>query len=125
VIDSIPLGARIYKGGKLSRTGIGSYHEILIAPDNSKIGTGAVLTGDLEAVRRASGAPFTIAASTMAPSAPVVRAMMPLVVALLGFRSLREFDKKRVAKINLTPAKGAPKPSRAHARVEWDDGTVR
>jgi short subunit dehydrogenase-like uncharacterized protein len=124
VVDAIPVGTTIYDSGMLVRTGIGSHREILTAPDGSKIGTGAVATGDLEAARRASGAPFAIAASTMAPSAPMVRAMMPLVTALFGFKGVREFVKKRVANINVPPAKGPPKPSWAHARVEWDDGTV-
>jgi len=124
VVDGIPAGAAIYAGGRLVRTGIGSHREILTAPDGSKIGTGAVSTGDLEAARRASGAPFVVAASTMAPSSSLVRAMMPLVTALFGFKGVRDFAKKRVANINVPPAKGPPKPSWAHARVEWDDGTV-
>jgi len=124
VIDGIPAGTAVYEGGRLVKAGIGSHREILTAPDGSKIGTGAVSTGDLEAARRASGAPFAVAASTMAPSAPMVRAIMPLVAALFGLKGVRDFAKKRVAAINVPPAKGPPKPSWAHARVEWADGTV-
>jgi len=124
IVDGIPAGTSIYDRGRLVRTGIGSHRETLTAPDGSKIGTGAVSTADLEAARRASGASFAIAASTMAPSAPMVRAMMPLIAALFGFKGVRAFAKKRVANINVAPAKGPAKPSWAHARVEWDDGRV-
>ena len=45
---------------------------------------------------------------------------------VFAFRGVREFAKKRIADINVPPAKDpARRPSWAHARVEWPDGTVR
>src|SRR3546814_21137375 len=39
--------------------------------------------------------------------------------------SVREFAKRRLANGVAPPPKGPVKPSWAHARVEWTDGTIR
>src|SRR3546814_1285907 len=75
------------KGGRLVGTRLGDHCETLVAPDGSKIQTGAASSGDLEAAVRASGAPFAVAASSMAPTTPVARAAMSAVLFILSFRS--------------------------------------
>jgi len=125
VIEGIPAGTFVYEGGRQVRAGLGSHPERLVAPDGSNIATGAVGSGDLEAVRRASGADAVVAASTMAPSSPLIRALMPAVEAAFALRPVREFAKRRLSNVNIPPAKGPPRPSWAHARVEWPDGSVR
>ncbi len=125
IIDAMSVGAHIYKGGQLTRVGLGSYGETLIAPDGSKIRTGAASSGDLEVARRASGASFAVAGSIMAPTAPLARAMMSAILLLFKFRSVREFAKRYMANMVMPPSRKTPKPSWAHARVEWADGRVR
>src|SRR3546814_9430912 len=61
----------------------------------------------------------------MAPTTPVARAAMSAVLFILSFRSVREFAKRRLANVVAPPPKGPVKPSWAHARVEWTDGTIR
>src|SRR3546814_11959600 len=61
----------------------------------------------------------------MAPTTPVARAAMSAVLFILSFRSVREFAKRRLANVVAPPPKGPVKPSWAHARVEWNDGTIR
>src|SRR3546814_6935450 len=89
------VGGHVYKGGRLVGTRLGDHCETLVAPDGSKIQTGAASSGDLEAAVRASGAPFAVAASSMAPTTPVARAAMSAVLFILSFRSVREFAKRR------------------------------
>lgn len=125
LVEAMAVGAQIYEDGRLTRARIGDRSETLIAPDGSKIRTGVVSSGDLEAARRASGAAFAVAASTLAPSSGGARAAMSAIVFLLGFRSAREVAKRLLANVVAPPAKGAPKSSWAHARVEWADGTMR
>jgi hypothetical protein len=61
----------------------------------------------------------------MAPSSPIVRALMPAVAALFSLRPVREFVKRRIANIDVAPATGGRRHSWAHARVQWADGSVR
>jgi hypothetical protein len=82
-------------------------------------------SGDLVAARRGSGAPSAVSASIMAPSAPLVRALMPAVTALFSWRPARDFARRRLAAVKIPPAQGPAKPSWSHARVEWEGGEVR
>jgi short subunit dehydrogenase-like uncharacterized protein len=125
IIEGFPAGGRRYEGGRLVRAGLGSEFQRFVAPDGTTIATGAVPTGDLEAARRASGAQAATAASSFAPSSPLVRALMAAVSALFSLRPVREFATRRLARVEVPPAKGPPKNSWTHARVEWFDGTHR
>lgn len=125
IVDGMRVGAHVYEDGQLAGVRLGDHSATLVAPNGSAIRTGAVSSGDLEAVVRASGAPFTVVASNMAPTTPIARAAMSAILFLLGFRSVREFTKRRMANIIAPPPKGPVKPSWAHARVEWADGTIR
>jgi short subunit dehydrogenase-like uncharacterized protein len=81
--------------------------------------------GELIAAQRASGAPAVIAASSEAPSSPVVRSVLPLVTAALAIAPVRAFATRRLAGVKI---KARPRPrahSWGHARLEWADGTVR
>ena len=53
--------------------------------------------GELVAAQRASGAPAVIAASSEAPSSPVVRSVLPLVTAPLAIAPVRAFAKRLLA----------------------------
>ena len=129
IVDGLPEGGRRYRGGRLVRASLGGEHEQLVAPDGTKIATGAMPTGDLEAAHRASGAPSAVAASSMAPSAPLIRALMPaltpILAALFSLRVVRELAIRRLAAVNIPPTFGEARHSWSHARVGWADGTVR
>ena len=125
IIDGIPAGASRYENGRLVRVGFGADAEVLTLPDGSKVSTAGVPTGDMEAARRASGARFAVSASSMAPSGLLIRAFMPFFAWVLSWRAARELVKRRVAAIRVGKAKGPPKPSWTHARVEWTGGKVR
>src|SRR3546814_1759190 len=84
IVDGICVGGHVYKGGRLVGTRLGDHCETLVAPDGSKIQTCAASSGNLEAAVRASGAPFSVAASSMAPTTPVARAAMSAVLFILS-----------------------------------------
>jgi short subunit dehydrogenase-like uncharacterized protein len=125
IIEGIPEGWSRYEQGRLVRVGAGTDVEELTLPDGSKVTTAGVPTGDMEAARRASGAAFAVSASSMAPHGLLVPIAMPLVRALLSSRAVRAFAVRRLAAIRVKPHQGPPRPSWAHARVQWADGTVR
>ncbi len=125
IVEAFPAGGLRYERGRLARASPGGEREQLTAPDGSTISTGLFPSGDLEAARRASGAPSAVSASTMAPAAPMVRALMPAVSALFAWQPLRAFATRRLAAVRVGPATGSPRPSWSHARVEWADGEVR
>jgi short subunit dehydrogenase-like uncharacterized protein len=125
IVEGLPAGGRRYENGRLVRTNLGGEFQHLVLPDGSKVATGAVPVGDLEAARRASGASDVVAGSSAVPSAALVRALMPVVPAVFSLRRVREFAKRRVAEIRVAPFEGPPKSSWAHAKVQWADGRVR
>ena len=125
IIDGLPAGGRRYQDGQLARANLGGEYRRLVLPDGSVVGTGAMPTGDLEAARRASGAPTVVSASNMAPGARLARALMSAAPLLFALRPVREFAKRRLAKVNVPAAEGPAKHSWAHAEVRWSDGSVR
>src|SRR3546814_8338718 len=54
IVDGMCVGGHVYKGGRLVGTRLGDHCETLVAPDGSKIQTGAASSGDLEAAVRRS-----------------------------------------------------------------------
>jgi len=125
VVDAMAAGGRRYAEGKLVRAGVGGDSERLTAPDGTTVVTGAVPLGDLEAARRASRAPFAVAASSEAPAGPLARVLMTALSKVAAWRPLRGVLRRQLARLRLP----APPPSRAfswgHARVQWADGSVR
>jgi hypothetical protein len=66
-----------------------------------------------------------LAASSEAPSSPVVRAIFPVAAVLLGIGPVRDFAIRRLAAVKMA---AKPKPrehSWGHAVVRWSDGTTR
>lgn len=129
IIDGLAAGGRQYANGQLIRSKLLSDFETLPLPDGSSINTASGGTGELEAARGASGASFAISASSLVPSSPVLRALLPPALTLLKITALRNLVKRRVAAIELKPkAPGAVKArefSWGHARIEWASGTRR
>src|SRR3546814_11528794 len=54
IVDGMCVGGPVYTGGRLVGTRLGEHCEQLVAPDGSKIQTGAASTGDLESAARSS-----------------------------------------------------------------------
>jgi short subunit dehydrogenase-like uncharacterized protein len=125
IVDGLPAGGRRYRHGRLVRAGLGSDVVRLVLPDGSTVRTGALPSGELEAARRASGAPSLVAASSEAPTGRAVRAVLPTAAALLSLRALRTIATRRLAGTRLTPRPQDREFSWARARISWSDGTVR
>jgi short subunit dehydrogenase-like uncharacterized protein len=128
-LPGVPGGGRYqgrrYEHGRLVPARLGGDVTRLKLPDGTEVTTAALPLGELIAAQRASGAPSVVAASSEAPSSPVIRAVLPVATALLQIAPVREFAKKRLARVELK-AHDRPRPhSYGHAVVTWPDGTTR
>jgi short subunit dehydrogenase-like uncharacterized protein len=128
-LPGVPGGGRFqgrrYENGRLAPARLSGDLAHLVLPDGAEVTTASMPLGELIAAQRASGAPDVVSASSEAPSAPVVRAILPLATALLQIAPVREFARKRLARVQL---KAHPRPrehSYGHAVVTWPDGTTR
>ena len=132
ILDGLPgiEGGRRYEGrryenGRLVAARVGGDVAHLTLPDGSTVTTGGIPLGELIAAQRASGAPSVTAASSEAPTAPVVRAILPAALALLEFAPVRAFAKRRLARVQLKARERPRKNSWGHAEVRWSDGATR
>jgi hypothetical protein len=116
---------RRYKNGRLAPARIGGDVAHLVLPDGSQVTTAGMPLGELIAAQRASGAPDVVAASSEAPSAPVIRAIMPLALALLQIAPVRAFATNRLARVQLKAHDRPREHSYGHAVIQWPDGTTR
>jgi short subunit dehydrogenase-like uncharacterized protein len=116
---------RRYENGRLAPARIGGEVSHLVLPDGSRVTTAAMPLGELIAAQRASGAPDVVSASSEAPSAPVIRAIMPLALALLQIAPVRAFVTNRLARVQLKAHDRPREHSYGHAVIQWPDGTTR
>lgn len=126
LLDAISSGGRRYVDGQLESCPLGAGFALTPLPDGSSVGTVAVATGDLEAVRRASGAANVIAAAGGIPSAGAIRALLPALARLIAIAPVRR------GLLAATGAVGSRLPSGnqrdvswAHAELTWPDGSCR
>ena len=127
IVEGMAEGGRCYAGGQLVRTRPASDVQTLTLPDGSRVATAGWNAGDLQAAHRASGAPSVVAASSMVPSAPLVRAVLPAISSLMRIAAVRKFAQRRMAAIEIKAPPEPPKDafSWAHARVQWESGEAR
>jgi short subunit dehydrogenase-like uncharacterized protein len=125
VIDAVAYGGRRYRDGHLVRTRLGAEHAWIPLPDLPASQCLAVPTGELEAARRASGADDVVAFSSEVPSGRTVRAVLPMLSALLAAQPIRAGAQRLVNRARLTPPAKSGDISWAYARLEWPDGTHR
>ncbi len=125
ILDVMAFGGRRFRDGRLVRSRLGSGLERFALPDGTSAAAAAVPSGELIAAQRASGAPSVVATSALAPTSPIVRAILPTAGALLGIGAVRRFATRRLAAIRLDPAPRPRPHSWGHAQVEWADGTSR
>ena len=127
IVEGMAMGGRRYAGGQLVRTRPASDGQMLSLPDGSRVTTASWNAGDLVAAQRASGAPSVVAASSMVPTAPLARAILPAAASLMRVGAVANFAKRRMAAIEI---KAPPEPptdafSWARARVQWQSGATR
>ncbi len=125
IVGSFPLGGLRYEGGQLVPATLGGDVEVLTLPDGSSARTAGMPSGELEAARRASGAPRVVAASALAPAGPLARAVLPAVVRLMRVSPLRRATTAALARLPLPARPPVRAESFARARVRDADGTVR
>ncbi len=101
IINGLPAGGRRVEGDRLAPARVGGDLEHLTTPDGITMSTALLPSGELIAAWRASGAPSVIAASSMAPTAPAVRAVLPVISALARVPMLRRFATGRLARVPL------------------------
>jgi short subunit dehydrogenase-like uncharacterized protein len=116
---------RRYRNGRLAPAPLAGEPVELTLPDGARVTTATMPLGELVAAQRASGAPSVISASAEAPSGAVVRAVLPLVTALLGISAVRAFARRRLAAVEFKARERPREHSWGHARLRWADGTVR
>lgn len=126
ITEGFAFGGRRYEAGQLVRVpALGDFERVAL-PDGRMVGTSSVPSGELEAAQRASGASFAISATSMVPASSILRAMLPVVLAIMKIPSVRRFAARRIAAIEMKPTPATvPQVSWAHARVEWSSGSVR
>ncbi|MFC8804726.1 MULTISPECIES: saccharopine dehydrogenase NADP-binding domain-containing protein [Streptomyces] len=125
IVDTLTAGGRRYADGRLVASRLGADPQRLTFPDGTSARSAGVASGELVAARAASGAPFVTATSSLAPSTPLLRAVVPALGRLLSVPALRRLA---VARLGRVTVKAAPRPrehSWGHAVVEWADGTRR
>ncbi len=103
----------------------GAAPRTIALPDGESVKAAGIPSGELIAAQRASGSPDVTVSSALAPAAPVVRALLPLLGRVVSIPVVRRFAVRRLARVT---TKAAPRPrthSWGHAVVTWPDGTTR
>ncbi|MEV4051008.1 hypothetical protein AB0J55_07445 [Amycolatopsis sp. NPDC049688] len=103
----------------------GAKPRTIVLPDGETATVAGIASGELVAAQRASGAPDVTVFSGLAPAAPVVRALLPLLGRLVSIPVVRRFAVRRLAAVR---TKAAPRPRThtwGHAVVTWPGGTTR
>ena len=126
ITEGLSFGGRRYEGGQLVRTRLLGDFERVSLPDGRIVGTASAPSGELEAARRASGAPFVVASTSIVPSAPILRAMLPALLAVMKIAPVRRFAMRRMSSIEVKQtAVKEPQVSWSHARVAWSSDEAR
>lgn len=124
LVDGFAIGGRRYEAGRLVRVRLGGGVETLTLPDGSTARTLAVPTGDLEAAHHATGAPYVTAGNSEVPSGRAIRALLPLLAAVLARPAIGNAAKRRLARVEVKPKPPARAHSWARAHATWPDGTT-
>lgn len=123
IVDNLSYGGRCFQDGRLKRVRIGYQLERFTLPDGTSAITGGASTADLEAARRASGAPNVVACSELVPTSALIAWVVRAIGRLSRFPLVRRQLQKSFSKMPNTP------PQRdiswARAVVEWADGRRR
>ncbi|MFJ5840306.1 saccharopine dehydrogenase NADP-binding domain-containing protein [Streptomyces shenzhenensis] len=125
IVDVLTAGGRRYENGRLVASRLGAEPQHLVFPGGESAKSAGVASGELVAAQAVSGAPFVTATSALAPTAPLTRALLPLLGRLLSVPALRRVAVDRLGRVRVKAAPGPREHSWGHAVVEWADGTRR
>lgn len=123
IVDALTAGGRRYADGRLMTSRLGTAPQRLVFPDGESAKSAGVSSGELLAAHAASGAPFVTATSALVPTAPLIRALLPMLGRLLSVPPLRRLAVDRLGRATVKAAPRPRKHSWGHAVVEWADGT--
>lgn len=125
IVEVIAAGGREVRDGRLVRASVGGHLETITTPDGDVLSAGGGANAELIAAWRASGADTVIAASPAAPASSMVRALLPIIGAVVRLPGIARLAAAGIARIRLR-AKPMPRTSSfGHARVSWADGQER
>ena len=125
IVSGLTSGGLRFEHGQMIRTRLAADPREHPLPDGQTAKSASAPTGELLAAHLSSGAPDVVATSGLMPTAPVVRAVLPLAGSLLRIPALRRFAVRRMAAIEAKPAPRPREHSWGHAVVTWADGTTR
>ncbi|WPB88315.1 saccharopine dehydrogenase NADP-binding domain-containing protein [Streptomyces malaysiensis] len=126
LVDALTTGGRRYENGRLVTSRLGADPRRLAFPDGESAKSAGVASGELIAAHAVSGAPFVTATSALAPTSPLMRALLPPLGRLLSVPALRRLAVDRLGRVRIKKATPRPREhSWGHAVVEWADGTRR
>ena len=129
IVGVMAAGGRRYADGRLVRSRLLSDFATMTLPDGSVVKTAGGASAELEAAHRASGAGFVVAASSLVPTAPALRLLLPPALTLLQIPMLRKLAERRIAAIEVKPksplATAVRPTSWAHAHIAWSGGETR
>jgi short subunit dehydrogenase-like uncharacterized protein len=126
ITEGLAFGGRRYEAGTVVRTPLMGDFERVPLPDGRMIGTAGAPSGELVAAQRASGAPFVVATTSMAPSSALLRTLIPAMFSGMKIGWVRRYATRRIAAIEPKPTvQTAPPVSWTHARVTWSSGRRR
>lgn len=126
IVDSLRIGGREVREGRMVRVWAGGERERLTTPDGDSVTTASVGGGDLLAAWKATGAPTVIGASALAPATRPARVWLGLAGGLLRIPGAAGLATRQLGRVTVTAAKEAPRESSwARARVQWPTGRAR
>lgn len=123
IADALTAGGRRYEDGRLTTSRLGADPQQLTFPDGESAKSAGVASGELIAAHAVSGAPFVTATSALVPTAPLIRALLPLLGRLLSVPALRRLAVDRLGGVRVKASPRPRKHSWGHAVVDWADGT--
>jgi short subunit dehydrogenase-like uncharacterized protein len=125
IVSGLTSGGLRFEDGRMIPTRLAADPREHALPDGQTAKSAGAPTGELLAAHLSSGAPAVVSTSGLMPTAPVVRAVLPLVGSLLRIPTLRRFAVRRLAGIEAKPAPRPREYSWGHAVVTWADGITR
>ncbi|HEY3560570.1 MAG TPA: hypothetical protein VGL05_24060 [Kribbella sp.] len=125
IVSGLTTGGRRYENGQMVPARVGAGPRTHALPDGQTVSSAGAATGELLAAYLASDAPTVDATSSLIPTAPMARAMLPLAGALLRIPALQRFAVRRMATVEAKPAPRPREHTWGHAVVTWPDGTTR
>ncbi len=125
IVEVVSSGGAEVRGGRVVRAAAGGHYSSVTTPDGDVLFTGGGASAELLAACRASDADAVVAASPAAPSNPVLRAVLPVVAALLRLPGVSALATRAIARIPLRAQSMARTSSWGHASIRWPDGQLR